>query len=80
MNQLLDVLRKMFGRPQLVIPILVQWVTEPPKTDQSAASLCKLNEVVLDNYRALDTHLHGDLGLFMPHYLRPFLEGKLRDD
>ena len=80
MDQLLDALRKMFGRPQLVIPILVQRVTEPPKTDQSAGSLRKFKEVALDNYRALDTHLHGDLGLFMPHYLRPFLEGKHRDD
>ena len=70
----------MFRRPQLVIPILVQRVTEPSKTDQSAGSLRKFKEVVLDNYRALDTHLHGDLELFMSHYLRPFLEGKLRDD
>ncbi len=79
-DKLLDELKKMFGRPQLVIPILVQKVTEPPKTDQTAQSLRKFKETVLDNYRALDAHVNGDLGLFMPHFLRPFLCGKLKED
>ncbi len=73
-------LRKTYGRPQLVIPILVQKIAEPPRTDQSATALRRFKESVLDTYRALDTHLHGDLGLFLPHFLRPFLDGKLRED
>ncbi len=79
-DKLLDDLRRMFGRPQLMIPILVQKVSEPPRADQSASSLRKFKVSVLDNYRALNNHVKGDLGLFMPHFLRPFLDGKLRED
>ena len=79
-DKLLEDLRHMFGRPQLVILILIKKVAEPPKTDHTAYSLRKFKESVLDNYRALNSHIKGDLGLFMPHFLRPFLDGKLKED
>jgi len=79
-DKLLKDLRHMFGRPQLVIPTLVKKVTEPPRVDQSAAALRRFKEQVLDNYRSLHKQVKGDLGLFFPHFLRSFLDGKLRED
>ncbi len=70
---LIKALRKMYGRPQLVIPILVQKVADPPTTNRTAASLNNFKERVLDYYSALNTHIGGDLHRFMPHFLRPFL-------
>ncbi len=77
---LIEALRDMYGRSQIVIPILVQKITEPLKIDSSIPALQKFKERVLDNYRSLDSHLGNNLAKFMPHLLRPYFVGELRKE
>jgi len=79
-DKLMCELKEMYGRPQLVVPTLVKMIINPPRTDQSAASLRKLQEQVLDHYGSLRTLLKGELDRLVPHVLRNCLEGKLRED
>lgn len=79
-DQLLCDLKELYGRPQLVVPTLVKLITNPPRTDQTASSLRKFKEQVLDHYGSLHKLLNGELGRFLPHSLRSCFEGKLRED
>ncbi len=79
-DDLLKGLRQLFGRLQLVVPLLVNKVTNVPYVDRTTASIRKFKEAVMGPYKTLQTQLDDKMSLFFPHYFRPFLTGKMKED
>ncbi len=79
-EKLLAELRHNFGRPQLVIPLLVKKISVPPQNVQTISELKHFKESVLDSCKLLTSVLKNDLRLFLPHFLRHHLAGKFGED
>ncbi len=79
-DELIAGLKEHYGRPQLIVPLLVEKVTNVPHIEDNAASIRKFVESVIMPYKNLESLLSDHMSQLFPHLYRPYLKGKLKED
>ncbi len=80
LDNLMGRLRQRFGRPQLVVPLLVQKITRPTTYTHSYSGLRTLMDQVLMGYDALKPFIGDSLSEFLTYLSKASFDRALRDD
>ncbi len=80
LDDLLCRLRQRFGRPQLVVPLLVQKIVKPTTFTHSYEGLRTLTDQVLMGYDSLKPFIGDSLSEFLTHLAKASFDKSLKDD
>ncbi len=80
LDDLLCCLRQRFGRPQIVVPLLVQKIVKPMTFTNTYDGLRSLTDQVLMGYDSLKPFIGDSLSQFLTYLAKASFDKSLRDD
>jgi len=80
LDELFKRLRQRFGRPQIVVPLLVGKITKPTVFSHSYEGLKTLTNQVLMGYDALKPHIADSLSQFLLYFAKASFDKPLKED